>query len=433
MAALLARLNTRLGRNAAVKLLSEAGSRLATFVLVLIVARRLPEAAFGLYNYGIALGFVVAQIADLGLQMVLAREVARQGREARALVRTALRLKGGLSLLVLLVLLWLTAAYEPVVRLALLSLGASMLAQTYLEFVAHIFRGQQRLLVEAQLLASARLLSALLGVCVLLLGGDLLALAAGNLLSIGLLATLSLNRLRRDGWLGPATGPTAYLPLLRQALPLGVAILLSIAYTRVAVLLLQARAGELLVASFSAAHRLVEPGQILPASLLAAVFPAYAHALGTDPQRARRLARRTALFLAAAGLAAAICFWLLAPWLIPFLYGPGFAASVPVLRILGLSTMPAFVNYSFTHYLIARGRQGVLGFFTGAMLLVHAVLSWVLIPRLGAVGPALSVVLAECLLLICCLGALRLAAPAVIDDASPTPADSDSARAPAAI
>jgi hypothetical protein len=162
-------------------------------------------------------------------------------------------------------------------------------------------------------------------------------------------------------------------------------------------------------------------------------FPCLRACPGDRPAESARLARRTALFLAAAGLAAAICFWLLAPWLIPFLYGPGFAASVPVLRILGLSTMPAFVNYSFTHYLIARGRQGVLGFFTGAMLLVHAVLSWVLIPRLGAVGPALSVVLAECLLLICCLGALRLAAPAVIDDASPTPADSDSARAPAAI
>ena len=365
--------------------------------------------------------------------MLVAREVARQEKGARPLVRAALHLKGIFSLVVILLLLYLTGGHPLPVRLALLSLGLMMLAQTYLEFAAYVFRGQQRLLVEAQLLASSRLLVALLGGLILWLGGDLLALAIGNLLAVGALAVWGFTRLRRAGWLARPELRAAYWPLLRQALPLGIAIFLSIAYTRLAVLMLQARAGELLVADFSAALRLVEPAQILPASLLAAVFPAYAQALHADPTGARRLALRVALMLAGLGLAVALGFLLLAPWLIPFLYGDAFAGSIPILQILSFSTILTFVNYSLTHYLIARGRQALLGYFNGAMLLFHAALSWFLIPRLGAAGPALSVVAAELLLFICCLGALHLAAPSLEHVTTPDAPRPDPAGAPATL
>jgi O-antigen/teichoic acid export membrane protein len=91
---------------------------------------------------------------------------------------------------------------------------------------------------------------------------------------------------------------------------------------------------------------------------------------------------------------------------LPWLYGPAYAESVRVFQVLGISLVPAFVNYSLTHYLVARGQQVLMGLFTGAMLALHAGLCWVLIPRLGAVGPALSIILAELLLTALCVGAL---------------------------
>ena len=428
-----ARLNSRIGRNAAVKLGSEVAGRAASLALLLLAARRLGASAFGLYNYGIALGFVVTQLADLGLQMLVAREVARQGKAAQPLVRAALQLKMLLSLGVVLLLGWLAAGYDGTVRLALFGLGLMMLAQTYLEFAAYVFRGQQRLVVEARLLTAARLAIAVTGGLVLLFGGGLLALALSSLLAVSVTVAWAFAQLYRAGWLAEGRAPVPYGPLLRQALPLGLAIFLSIAYTRLAVLLLQSRGGELLVAQFSAAHRLVEPGQILPASLLAAVFPAYAYALPADPTGARRLAWRAALLLAGIGLMVALGFLLLAPWLVPLLYGSAYGDAIPVLQLLGFSTIPAFVNYSLTHYLIAQGRQALLGYFMGAMLVLHAGLSWLLIPRLGAGGPAVSILVAEMLLLICCLGALRRTAPLVDHVKTPDAAESDPARAPATL
>ena len=417
-------LKGRISRNALVKLTSEVVGRLATFVLVLWAARQLGESAFGLYNYGLALGFVVAQVADFGLQLLIAREVAVMGKAARPLVQGALRLKVALSLPVILLLIIFTAGWSGPLRLALLSLGMLMLGQTFLEFVAYVFRGRQALATEARLLAAARLLTALLGILVLWLGGGLLGLALSSLAALALLSGRAFYLLWREGWLGRAGTPVEedaaarsasrpHLRLLWQALPLGVAIFLSIAYTRLGVLLLQHQVGEAAVAQFSAAFRLVEPGQILPASVLAAVFPALSEALHQDPPAARRLGWWTGVLLALAGTGVAVAFWLAAPWVIPLFYGDAFLESVAILQVLGLSALPAFVNYGLTHFLIARGQQAAIGFFTGGMLLLHALLSWQLIPRWGPAGPAISIIVAELLLFACCLLTLTFTRPRV--------------------
>jgi O-antigen/teichoic acid export membrane protein len=402
-------------REAAFKLASELLGRAASFALVLVAARELGESAFGLYNYGLAFGFVVAQLADLGLQVLVSREIAIRGQEARDDVILALRLKLFLSFVVLGLLAVGSRGPNQVI---LLLLGAVPLAQTYLEFAAYVFRGQRQLLVEARLLAGARLLTATMGVGVLWLGGGVLSLAVVSLIAVIVLGGWSLLLLQRGGWLSMArnrpgdtvkrTNVDTYRRLLGQTLPLGAAVFLSITYTRLAILLLQQLDGTVAVAHYSAAYRLVEPTQILPASLLAAAFPAYARAWRHEPDVARRLSLRVTLLLLVAGAMVGAILWFGAPWLVPLLYGATYEPAVSILRILSFSVLPAFVNYSLTHYLIAQGMQARFSFLTGLMLLAHVLFSWALIPRLGARGPAVSVVLAELILLASCLVALSI-------------------------
>jgi len=415
--------------NAVIKLASELIGRLALFVLVLIAARRLGEAGFGLYNYALALGFVLAQVADLGMQLVITREIAAEGdletseteflgrnSVPNPLVVTALQLKLTLSLVVIALLWVLTARQANGDHAGLFLLSILPLLQSFPEFTGYVFRGRQNLRVEARLLAAQRVALALAGIAVLLAGGGLLGLAISQA-TVGLLfAGWGLALLRGDGWL-PGWGETLAVHrlgqradqvryLLRQSLPLGISIFLSIAYVRLAVLLLQYMQGEAAVAQFSAASRLVEPAQLIPASIMAAVFPAFTVALRRGGGEAWALGRRATLLLLAGGLVLAVAGWLVAPLLLPLLYGPTYAGSVRVFQILAVSLIPAFVNYSLTHYLVARGQQLLMGIFTGAMLVMHAGVSWYLIPQLGPVGPAISIVLAELLLTLLCAAAL---------------------------
>jgi O-antigen/teichoic acid export membrane protein len=405
------RLPRQLTHNTAIKLASELVGRAASFALVILAARQLGETGFGVYNYGLALGFILAQLADMGLQIVVSREVAVQGQGAQPLARAAFHLKLTLSLAVFALLGVIALAQPPAVRPALFLLGLMQLSQTYLEFVAYIYRGQQRLWQEAWLLAGARVATAVIGTIILGQGGGVWQLAAGSLLTVAIMTGVALGRVRREGWLrqlgtGPEGGTAVYRFLLRQAAPLGVAIFLSIAYTRSAVLLLQFRLGETAVAQFSAAARLVEPTQILPASLMAAVFPAISLAITQNPRQARLLGVWVSLLLGGCGLLLASFFWLAAGWLTPWLYGKAYAPAIPILQLLGLTTIPAFINYSLTHYLIARQQQGYLGLLTAVMLALHLAISWVLITRLGPIGPAISTLISETFLMIACLSLL---------------------------
>jgi O-antigen/teichoic acid export membrane protein len=417
----------RLTHNTAVKLASEVIGRAASFALTIVAARQLGESGFGLYNYGLAFGFVLAQLADMGLQMLVAREVAINDRAAQPLARMAFHLKCGLSALVVALLGGLILLQPASARPALLLLGLMQIDHTYLELLAYVYRGQQALAQEAWLLGGARVSMAVVGTMILWQGGGVAQLAAGHLLVTLLVTVLGIGRLRRAGWLrdlgrrvqrvevSHLPGLGSYALLLRQAAPLGVAIFLSIAYTRSAVLLLQYRMGETAVAHFSAAARLVEPTQILPASLMAAVFPAISLALANDPKGARALGMRISLLLGGCGLGLAALFWLSAKSLTLWLYGEPYMAAAPVLQWLGLTTVLAFVNYSLTHYLIARQQQAYLGLFTGGMLTLHLALSWWLIGWVGVVGPAISVLASEAFLFSACL--LLLARPKVTTQA----------------
>lgn len=405
----------RIGRNAFLRLAAELVGRLATFALLLWAARQLGEADFGLYSYGLALGFVLAPLADGGLQLLVAREVAVGGPQAQIMAQTAFYLKLALTGPVFLLLIGLTWGRPSTTQVAFLSLGAALLAQTYLDFAAYVFRGQQRLAVEARLVTGARLAVAAVGVVSLWLGGGLVGLALSHLAVYGLAAVYAIYLLRREGWLlsgasrrlaSAQAGGLRYI--LRQTWPLGLAIFLSIAYTRLPLFLLEYRLDEVAVAYFSAAQRLVEPTQIVPMAVMAAVFPAYAQALGRNPSAAGRLAWRISLLLALAGAGLAILVGWSGSIVVPWLYGESFRAAGPVLQCLGLSILPAYLNYSLTHYLIARGRQLFVTLFMAIMLVVHGWLSWRWIPLMGAGGPAASVVVAEIILSVGCLLALRV-------------------------
>ena len=161
--------------NALVKLTSELIGRLALFALVLFAARRLGQAGFGLYNYALALGFILAQLTDLGMQLVLTREIAA-GARGDALVSAALRLKIALSAVVAAVL-WFVIGGQTTDRGAVFLLSLLPLLQSFPEFVGYIFRGRQNLTVEAWLLAGARLALALAGVIALWRWPTLSALA----------------------------------------------------------------------------------------------------------------------------------------------------------------------------------------------------------------------------------------------------------------
>lgn len=150
------------------------------------------------------------------------------------------------------------------------------------------------------------------------------------------------------------------------------------------------------VAFFAGAERLIRSATALIHPLSQALYPRLSYLAGRDEKASGRLLGISFVLLPGLGAVTGVTAYVVAPYLVPFLLGPGYEAAVPVLR--GLSVLPPIVAVATvlgTQWAIPRGHdRALLGFVAlGALLSLAA--AFLLVPRFGAMGMASSVVAAE--------------------------------------
>ena len=390
------------------KLAAEVIGRLFQFAFIYAAQRSLGPANYGVVTFGLAVGAVLAPVTDLGMELIITREIASAERIAPRLSGTGLLIKLLLTLGAVGLLLSISWARPADTAFATFALGLAIIVGSFAEYIGYIFRGLRRVELDAALTLVLRLCVFVLGCAALLLRPTVAGVAVAYLAGNGLAALLGYRWLRR--WFFKpvlSTKRSASVALLRQALPLGGAIFLSIIYTRTSVFMLDALSGSSAVGEYGVALRLTEPLALIPAAIMAAVFPAISHTLAQQGYAATRPLRlKTIGILILCGSLIALGGWLLGPWLIQFLYGSQYIGSTVALQILALATLPIFINYALTHFLVARRQQRLNLIFNAAIFVVNLILCLWLIPSYGPGGAALAVLLSELTLLSLCTIAL---------------------------
>jgi O-antigen/teichoic acid export membrane protein len=358
--------------------------------------------------YALAAGLVAAQLADAGLQLSVTREMAQAGAASGAVARLGLRLKLRLALAAASLLALIALTRPPLTQLATWAAGASVIVGSFVDYAGFAFRGLHRIIDDARLTLISRAVTAAIGMIALWNGAGLTAFALTQLGAAALVAVAASTWLRFQLPPGDAheTGPDRSR-LFTRAWPLGAAILLSIGYSRTPTFLLDVTSGPTAVGLFGVAQRLIEPLSVVPAAVLAAVFPAIVRDNHLDPRRALALRRRTVLGLTAVGAAIAMVGGALGPSLVRALYDGQYAGAERPLQILALAAMLTFANYALTHFLVSFDRQSRLMQINAVVLIANVVLCGTLASRFGPTGAALAMLLSEGLLCVACLVALR--------------------------
>jgi O-antigen/teichoic acid export membrane protein len=400
-------LGKRLRVHAGSKLVADVAGRGLQFLLAYLAQRSLGPAAYGQFTYALAIGFVVATLTDLGLQLTLTREMSRDEAEAARIAGVGLSIKLALAVVGAAVLAGFSLTRPAPLQFPTFVVGLALICISFVETLGYVFRGLQRVEHEAGLLLLMRVAIFGLGVAALMGGGGVLGLGLAYLVGGGLAAGAGLLWLRRR-FFSPrfAVAPPEWWGMLRQALPLGGAIVCSVVYTRTPVFLLDAMRGAEAVGLFGVAQKLIEPMALMPAALMAAVFPAFTQGLALNNGQAAWLGQRSVVLLALAGGAVAAAGFLGGPWLIEQLYGRQYAGSESPLQILALAVPLIFVNYALTHFIVAFDRQALNLLLSALLFAVNAALCLTLIPRYGPAGAAAAMLVSELLLLGLCSWAL---------------------------
>lgn len=406
------------GRGAFAKLGSDLIGRVLQYALLWVAARSLSQGDFGDYTFALSIGFMLAQVADFGLQMFVQRELSRllssgdeggprftdQGAAGR-LIGGGLLIKGVLSVVAMLLIVGVVFL-EPVGnRGALITLGLAMVLGTGLDYFAYCFRALGKLRWEAWAAIVFRSINLALGVGLLATGWGVWGPAVSTVLATVVALGVSYKMLVRyvrpiwqvdmAFWRASVSQPTA----------VGIGVIFSIISFRVDNLLIPPMLGREALATYNVAYKLFEPSLIVPGVLLAASFPLLARAAHESRSKAsefRELLGQSTWTLTILGIVAAAALAVLSGPVVAVLYGSAYAGSAPVLAYLALACIPMYLNYGLTHTLIAIDKPKLYAIFTLASLFVNVAANMVLIPLLGIAGAAIATVATELSLLALC-------------------------------
>jgi O-antigen/teichoic acid export membrane protein len=183
--------------------------------------------------------------------------------------------------------------------------------------------------------------------------------------------------------------------LLQKAWPIGLGAVLSILFFRVDVILLEYLTTEAVVGWFSASAKILEACAVIPSTVTIVLFPVFSSNSHLPWSRFAVPAMKSLVTMGGIGTATALVFFVTAPQLIPFVYGPDFGESVSVLRVLAWAIIFIFMNMICSYLLVSYRYAGTNTLFHAGAVVFKIGLSLWLIPAYRHLGAAYSTLIAE--------------------------------------
>lgn len=390
------------------KTASDVVGKLAAFGVLAIAARVLTTDDFAWMALASTAGWMLSVATDFGLQLHLAKEVARMpdapGRALWPLLKRKRQLlAAGFFAAVVLPFVWLDAR----VAVPFAGIALAFLLSSLVEFLNYAYRGLNRSDLESSINLMQRLGGVAFAWVLLTWWPSLLTVAIALLVPPMITSAISLTVLTRMAPSTPEAESESAGDLFWRVAPIGTGILLSALYFRLDVFLLQHWSGATAVAQYGAVFRLIDAMRLFPAALLAVMLPRMFRGHNTS------LLLKLSVGLTGFGVLASATLYALAPVAVPLAFGDAFTPAVPLFRIL-LAAFPLLcLNYGLTTQLIGWDGQRAFAWLNAGAFAANIAMNTVLIPRIAAAGAAWATVATEALLTVGCLVALRRAQPRI--------------------
>lgn len=396
------------------QLAGKAATMAAGLVLFSLLTRFLGVDGFGRYTFVLAYISFFAVLTDMGSQAIAVREMARHRDRAEAVAGQFFTLRAATSLLAACIAIAIAAAVPgdsfrgPGVLAGILISALALLAGPLGGTTGAIFQMALRMQIPVVTDVASRL-AVLIGVVILVAAGagagaagarldDVLALTA----VVGVVAALAaLWGSRRILRFRPVLyDRTLLLPMVRDAAPLAIILVIGIIHYRIDVFILSAMKGSHAVGLYGVSTKLLDVGLAISGMFISVAFPVLSRRADSDPTLLQRAFEKSLDFMLMLGIGIAVFAAVLAPTAVRVVGGPGYSAAAVPLAVIAWAVPIMFVSQVFSHMVVVANRQMCAVPAVLLAVLANVLLNVLLIPTLGVVAPALVTDLTETITLI---------------------------------
>jgi O-antigen/teichoic acid export membrane protein len=195
--------------------------------------------------------------------------------------------------------------------------------------------------------------------------------------------------------------------LFVQSLPFALSITFLYIYYRIDTVMLSLMVNDQVTGWYNAAYRLVDVVNYIPFLIVTAILPSMARSSKNDHELLMDIFNRSLRYLVLLSIPIGVGTFLLAPRIVLFVYGEGFANAAIALKILIWAEVIVFVNYLGGHLLNIIDRQKTYTKIIGITVGLNIVLNFILIPKYTYIGAGVATLLSETLIFILIYRSIR--------------------------
>jgi O-antigen/teichoic acid export membrane protein len=373
-------------------------SKIIRIVLVIYSARLLGDESYGKFGFALSFTTLFLILTDLGIHQLLVRELARKPDKLKLYIGNVLAIKLFLSalyfLFIFIVIRFSNKPHDVLVTVGILA--AYQILNSFSLLFRAVFQAFQQMKYDAISTLLQTILDTILGISILIIGGNYQALAymylLASFLNIIYCLTVIIKKFTK---LTLIVDFSIIKYLLREGLPFGILFFFAMMYNYMGSVILSFLTNDEIVGWYKAANNLIFAMLFIPTGTMKAVFPVLSKYFKTSMEEFALLFEKTFKMMLFIGISIALLVSLLSDKIILFLYGIEYIRAAEVLQILIWSTALIFMTTVMTHATRSADRQRFTAKVVGFGALLNLILNLILIPKYGFIGAALTTVATE--------------------------------------
>lgn len=378
----------------------QLASRLFRAAIVVYAARLLGAESWGAFAYALGVATFLTIFSDIGINALITKETARNLELKDQYLATAFFIKLGLlTLLVLAVIIffpYLTRIPEAALIMPILMFV--FVFDTLRDLGSALSRALEKMQIEAGIQIFTNFAIAVLGFSFLTAQKNSQFLALAYALGSGLGLTVMFYALRRH-FQNMLTNFNRSLikAIIVTAWPFGLLGIMGVIMLNTDIIMLGWLKTPSEVGYYSAAQKLIQVLYVLPALFAASVFPIMARLVKTDAQAVKKLLEKSVALVILVSLPIAVLGIAFAEPIVELLFGLEYVPSILTFRILMATILIVYPASLLGYAIFAYDEQRNFIWFVAVAALGNVLFNFLLIPKFGIEGAAVSTILVQLL------------------------------------
>lgn len=374
------------------------------FTLNIIIARFLGDINFGKYSFALAFTGMFAIFSNIGLGLVITRDIAKDKSQLNNYFWNALILEGVLSIICFILIFCSINIKKDIsydTKFIVYIIGLAVIIDSFSILFKSVFRAFENMEYEALVLIVGKFIFLILVGIVIYFNKSLVDLSYSYLLSSSLSFLICcIIMFKKFPKLCFDIDLHFWRYLLITSLPFGLCGFLNLIYVNTDTIMLSTMKNDAVVGWYNAAYTLASSLSFFSNALTASIFPAMSNAFNDNKSSFSMIYNQSLRYSLIFIFPIAIGTTLISDKIILTVYGQNFIHSIEALQILIWSSVFSFLNSIFYTTLGATNRQNTTSIVMGIGALVNVLLNYLLIPKFSYIGSGIATILTQfvCLL-----------------------------------